>query len=43
MSPLLAQSGVLLLRIDISGFGGKAEISAISARIASAGFDPKRK
>jgi len=43
MSPLMAQSGVLLLRIDISGFGGKAEISRLSARTASAAFDPKRR
>ena len=40
---LMAQSGVLLLRIDMSGFGGKAEIDRRRVKIANDANDPQRK
>jgi hypothetical protein len=39
---LLAQSGVLLLRIDMSGIGGEADMDGRFALIACAAFDPLR-
>jgi len=42
MSLQLAQSGVLLLRIDMSGIGAEADMRRCAASIASVANDPKR-
>jgi len=40
MSLQLAQSGVLLLRIDMSGIGAEADMRRCAASIASVANDP---